>query len=266
MPGKLGIIGCGKMGYALIKGISSASAYTDIYACDTSSERSELMAREFGAIPVSPEELVNNADIIIMAVKPGQVMELLHRTAERWNEKQLLISIAAGIKIASIEAAVVKPLPVVRVMPNTPCLVGEGASGIAAGHYASQADIKLVQAMMDSVGISVIVDEAYMDAITAVSGSGPAYAFLVIEAMMDAALQLGLSSDMSRQLVMQTFKGSIAMLEKTGEHPAVLKSQVTSPGGTTIAGLRKLEAEGIREAFFAALERACQRSKELGSQ
>jgi len=153
----------------------------------------------------------------------------------------------------------------VRVMPNTPCLVGEGVIAIAGGHHASLADLQLVQAMLDRVGISIILEESYMDAVTAVSGSGPAYAFLIVEAMMDAAINLGLSSDISRRLVLQTLKGSITMLEKTGDHPAVLKAQVTSPGGTTIAGLRELEAGGIREAFFAAMEKAWQRSMKLGT-
>jgi pyrroline-5-carboxylate reductase len=252
------------MAYALLKGISQETTYEVIYACDTNSERTDLFARQFKAIPVSPTELVANADIIILAVKPGQIKMVLDETGEFWDEKKLLISIAAGIKTAAIEAELTQPVRVVRVMPNTPCLIGEGASALAAGRHASKADMGLVQALLSKVGLSVIIDEIYMDAVTAVSGSGPAYVFLVVEAMMDAALHLGLNSDMARQLVMQTMKGSISMLEETGEHPAVLKAQVTSPGGTTIAGLRELEAGGIREAFFAAMEKACQRSIELG--
>ncbi|MDD3363851.1 MAG: pyrroline-5-carboxylate reductase [Syntrophomonas sp.] len=266
MAEKLGIIGCGKMAYALLKGISQGpTTYAAIYACDTSSERTELFAREFNAIPATPTELVAKADLIILAVKPGQIKMVLGETSGLWDNEKLLVSIAAGIKTAMIEEELAKPVPVVRVMPNTPCLIGEGASALAAGRYASPADLDLVQAILSRVGVSVIIDEVYMDAVTAVSGSGPAYVFLVVEAMMDAALHLGLNSDMARQLVLQTLKGSISMLEQTGEHPAVLKAQVTSPGGTTIAGLRELEAGGIREAFFAAMERACQRSIELGA-
>jgi len=266
MSAKLGIIGCGKMGYALLKGITQNSGeYDIIYACDTASERIQLFVQEFGAIPADRQQVAADADIVILAVKPAQVKKILNETAFAWNNDKLLISIAAGIKTASIEKELGKPVRVVRVMPNTPCLVGEGVSAIAGGKYASPNDLQTVQNMVEKLGLSLIIDEAYMDAITAVSGSGPAYVFLLVEAMMDAALSLGLSRDICRSLVLQTFKGSLSMLEETGEHPAVLKAQVTSPGGTTIAGLRELEAGGIREAFFAALERACQRSIELGA-
>jgi len=261
---KLGIIGCGKMAYALLKGISQETSYGAIYACDISSERTHLFAQEFNAIPATPTELVANADLIILAVKPGQIKGVLAETNDHWDEGKLLVSIAAGISTRMIEMELAKPVPVVRVMPNTPCLIGEGASALAAGRYARTADLDIVQTILNKVGLSIIIDEIYMDAVTAVSGSGPAYVFLVVEAMMDAALYLGLNSDMARLLVLQTLKGSISMLEQTGEHPTVLKAQVTSPGGTTIAGLRELEAGGIREAFFAAMERACQRSRELG--
>lgn len=266
MPAKLGIIGCGKMGYALLKGITQNSEeHNVIYACDTAAERVQLFSEEFGAIPADQQQLVAEADIVILAVKPAQVKRVLGETNVAWDNSKLLISIAAGIKTASIEKELDKPVRVVRVMPNTPCLVGEGVSAIAGGKYANPADLQTVQTMVEKVGIALVLDEGYMDAVTAVSGSGPAYIFLLVEAMMDAALSLGLSSDQCRRLVTQTFKGSLSMLEQTGEHPAVLKAQVTSPGGTTIAGLRELEAGGIREAFFAALERACQRSIELGT-
>lgn len=262
----LGIIGCGKMGYALLKGITQDSREDNIiYACDTASERTQLFVQEFKAIPATQQQLVADADIIVLAVKPAQVKRILAETTSAWNHEKLLISIAAGIKTASIEKELGKPVRVVRVMPNTPCLVGEGVSAIAGGKYAGPADLQLVQTMVERLGLSVILDETYMDAVTAVSGSGPAYVFLLVEAMMDAALNLGLSSEISRSLVLQTLKGSLSMLAKTGEHPAVLKAQVTSPGGTTIAGLRELEAGGIRESFFAAMERACQRSIELGA-
>lgn len=265
MPHRLGIIGCGKMGYALMKGITrDPDSYDMIYACDPAEERTQLFAREFKAVPAGPQQVVDHADMIIMAVKPAQVKAVLAETSSNWTVDKLLISIAAGIKTASIESELEKPVRVVRVMPNTPCLIGEGVSALAAGKYASPADLQLVQNIVGQIGLSVILPESYMDAVTAVSGSGPAYVFLVVEAMIDAALSLGLSSDISRRLVMQTFKGSLSMLEQTGEHPAILKAQVTSPGGTTIAGLRELEAGNIRESFFAALERACQRSAELG--
>ncbi len=266
MSFKLGIIGCGKMGYALIKGITQDARDDNIiYACDTAAERTQLFVQEFNAIATNQQQVVADADIIVLAVKPTQVKSILAETGSAWNNDKLLVSIAAGIKTTLIEQELGKPVRVVRVMPNTPCLIGEGVSAIAGGKYASLADLQLVQTIVDRLGFSIILDETYMDAVTAVSGSGPAYVFLLVEAMMDAALNLGLSSDISRSLVMQTFKGSLSMLEQTGEHPAVLKAQVTSPGGTTIVGLRELEAGGVREAFFAAIERACQRSIELGA-
>lgn len=266
MPEKIGIIGCGKMGYALLKGITrNSEKYDTIYACDSSAERMQLFKSEFGAVAADQNQVVAEADVVILAVKPAQIKGILKATAPEWNDNKLLISIAAGIKTASIETELGKPVRVVRVMPNTPCLVGEGVSAVAGGQYALPDDLPTVQSMMAQVGLAVIIDEGYMDAVTAVSGSGPAYVFLLVEAMADAALALGLSSDVGRRLVMQTFKGSLSMLEATGEHPAVLKAQVTSPGGTTIAGLRELEAGGIREAFFAAFEKACQRSVELGA-
>ncbi len=266
MPVRLGIIGCGKMGYALLKGITqNAGAYTTIYACDPDAERIELFSREFGAIAADQSQVVAGADIVILAVKPAQVKKILRATSPDWDNSKLLISIAAGIKTASIEKEVGRPVRVVRVMPNTPCLIGEGVAAVAGGQYANPDDLQTVQTMMEKVGLAVTIDEGYMDAVTAVSGSGPAYVFLLVEAMSDAALALGLSSDVCRRLVLQTFKGSLRMLETTGEHPSVLKAQVTSPGGTTIAGLRELEAGGIREAFFTAIEKACQRSTELGA-
>lgn len=265
MPLSIGIIGCGKMGYALLKGICEGDlGLGAIYACDLDPERLGLFAREFGAILASQNDLIKNSELIFMAVKPGQVQTILEQTADLWDSRKLLISVAAGIKTSSLERAVGKPVPVVRVMPNTPCLIGEGASAVAGGRYASPEQVQGIRNLLEQLGLAVIVDESYMDAVTAVSGSGPAYAFLVAEALIDAAVSLGLSSDLARKLVLQTLKGSLLMLESSGEHPAVLKAQVTSPGGTTIAGLRELEAGGLREAFFAAVEQACQRSKELG--
>lgn len=266
MPVNLGIIGCGKMGYALMKGISGdPSRYGDIYVYDVDETRVCLFVDEFQARPVSPDVVVAGSDIIILGVKPGQVREVLQATRDQWNGDKLLVSIAAGIKIASIEEQLPEGVRVVRVMPNTPCLVGEGMAALAGGHRASPADLQSVREMLEQVGLTITVEESYLDAVTAVSGSGPAYVFLLIEAFIDAALSTGLSSEISRQLVLQAVKGSVKMLEQSGVHPAILKAQVISPGGTTIAGLRALEAGGVREAFFAAVEKAQRRAVELGT-
>lgn len=262
----LGIIGCGRMAYALVKGIyeDAGNNYAEIWASDPDPNRTGLFAREFGAQAGNNYDTVVASDVVLLAVKPGMVNTILDETRSAWNESKLLISIAAGISTLTIEQKLGVEIPVVRVMPNTPCLVGEGASAISAGQNAGANHLALVQQMLNSVGISVLIDESYMDAITAVSGSGPAYAYLVAEAMIDAGVQAGLSSEMARQLVIHTIKGSMTMLDKTGEHPAVLKAQVCSPGGTTIAAVRQLEENGLRKAFFNAVEKARERSIELG--
>lgn len=262
----LGIIGCGRMAYALVKGITREAmpAYEQIWASDIDSVRTDIFAKEFGAKPASNYETAVASDIVLLAVKPGLVSKVLDETRVAWNESKLLVSIAAGISTCSIEQKIGVKTPIVRVMPNTPCLTGAGASAICAGQHAGVSHLDLVEKMLDSVGITVRIDESYMDAVTAVSGSGPAYAYLVAEAMIDAGVQAGLSSAIARKLVIQTIKGSMAMLEETGEHPAELKAQVCSPGGTTIAAVRQLEENGIRKAFFNAVEKAREKSIELG--
>lgn len=254
------------MAYALVKGISGEekALYNGIYASDIDLERTELFAREFDARTRSNRDVVAASDIVIAAVKPGMVPKILDETIDVWTEHKLLISIAAGISTSKIEERLPVKVPVVRVMPNTPCLVGEGASAVTAGTYATDENVNQVKQILSCVGITVIIDEIYMDAVTAVSGSGPAYAYLVAEAMIDAGIEAGLNFEMARELVIQTIKGSMTMLQKTGEHPAMLKKAVCSPGGTTIAGVRQLEENGLRKAFFHAIEEARQRSMELG--
>lgn len=266
MAQSLGIIGCGKMGYALIKGITSDAnnSFTSIYCNDINRERTDLFAREFNCIAVNLKELLQNSDIIILAVKPQQIGQVFSTTHGLWKPEQLLISIVAGINTADIEKEVQVKLPVVRVMPNTPCLVAEGVAAIAAGRYAAEMHQLAVQKMLDNLGMAVLLDEKFMDAVTAVSGSGPGYVFLIIEAMINAAVNIGLDHALARGLVVNTIKGSVKMLEETGEHPAILRDQVCSPGGTTIAGIRELEENGIRGAFFAAIEKAFLKSIELG--
>lgn len=267
MSFNLGIIGCGKMAYALLKGINASSKYRPdlICVCDPDPTRVDLFCNDFGATDLTVDELISKSQVVLLAVKPGQVQEILNKTAIFWTDHQLLISVAAGIKTGDLEKNLGnQPTRVVRVMPNTPSLVGEGMSAICAGSRATEDDLYFVQGLLDGSGKSIIIDEEYMDAVTAVSGSGPAYVFLMVEALMEAAVNIGLNSHIARQLVLQTFKGSITMLEDSGDHPAILKEQVCSPGGTTIAGIRQLEADGVRRAIFNAVEAASIRSKELG--
>lgn len=264
---KLGVIGCGKMAYALVKGMFNRNAvmFSQVLASDVDALRQELFAAEFGAQNMEAAELAKDADVVLLAVKPAQIEAVVRGIGSQLDEKKLIVSVAAGIKTARIEAVLQKKIPVVRVMPNTPALVGEGMSALCPGAYAGSEHIGLVKSMCDCIGLSVVVEERYMDAVTAVSGSGPAYAFLFAEAQIEAAVNIGLSADMARQMVVQTIKGSVKMMEEQQQlHPAVLKAQVCSPAGTTIAAVRQLEAGGTRSAIFNAIEKAYQRAIELG--
>jgi len=266
VPECLGIVGCGRMANAIIKGLgNNRGGFTDILVNDIDESKALAFSREYRVRATSYEKLLQQCSTIILAVKPYQVKGVLSTGQGLWHSSQLLISIAAGIRIASIEKATNNIMPVVRVMPNTPCLIGQGASAVAAGSQASERDLEVVMGIFNCLGIVVKIDEKYMDAVTAVSGSGPAYVFLVAEAFMDAALQIGMDSGLARELVLKTMEGSLQMLAQSGEHPAVLRKDVSSPGGTTIAAVRQLEANGLRKAFFDAVEMAYNRSIELSN-
>jgi len=266
MARSLGIIGCGKMAYALIQGVKKESKqqFSNIYCSDIDPGRQELFKKEFHALPVELDELLKKSSLIFLAVKPQQVWQVLQQIKGRWAADTILVSIAAGIKTSDLENAVDSFIPVIRVMPNTPCLVGNGVCAISGGCRSLPKDVEWVRDILSSLGTALVLDEKYMDAVTAVSGSGPAYAYLVIEAMINAAVNIGLDAATARMLVLGTFQGSIKMIEQSGAHPAVLREQVCSPAGTTIAGVRQLEAKGLRQAFFDAIESAYQRSIELG--
>jgi pyrroline-5-carboxylate reductase len=267
VPGStLGIIGCGKMAYALMQGIKreQGGSFAVIYCNDIDPQRLDLFNQEFGALAVSGRELVDKSDLVVLAVKPQQVWQVLEKLEGSWRDGTLLVSIAAGIKTADLERALKTRLPVVRVMPNTPCLIGSGICAVAAGSQAKPQELERVRDLLASMGKALILEEKYMDAVTAVSGSGPAYAYLVLEAFINAAINVGLDAALAKKLVVDTFRGSIDMVEQSEEHPAQLREQVCSPAGTTIAGVRQLEAGGLRRAFFDAVEQAYLRSIELG--
>jgi pyrroline-5-carboxylate reductase len=266
MPDSLGIIGCGKMAYALLQGINKSpkQTFSTIYCSDIDIKRTNLFEAEFGALPVAPQQLVQKSSLVLLAVKPQQVWQVLEQLKDYWVKGTVLVSIAAGIKTTDLEKAVADFIPVVRVMPNTPCLVGSGVCAVTGGNRAVTKDLELVAELLSTVGSTLIMEEKYMDAVTAVSGSGPAYVFLVLEAFINAAVNIGLDPLTSKKLILDTFRGSIELMEKTGEHPAQLREQVCSPAGTTIAGVRKLEEGGVRQAFYDAVEFAYKRSIELG--
>lgn len=209
-------------------------------------------------------EVVARADVIFLAVKPQQVPDLLTGLKGRWRSEQLIISIAAGVRLATLADLVGKGPRLVRVMPNTPCLVGKSASAYTLGETASPADAELVARLLGAVGRAWQVPESQLDAVTGLSGSGPAFVYVMIEALSDGGVRMGLPRELATALAAQTVLGAAEMVLETGDHPGVLKDQVTSPGGTTIAGLAALESGGLRSALISAVEAATRRSQELG--
>lgn len=261
---RIAIIGVGNMGEAVLAGLVKAGhAPADLVAGVRRTEHGELLAERYGVTATtSPAEAAAAADTVVVGVKPYDVVALLGSLGLR--EGQLVVSLAAGLTTAAMEAAVPAGVAVVRVMPNTPSLVGEGMSVVAGGTTATDADVADAVALMRAVGEAVVVPEKHVDAAAAISGSGPAYLFYVAEALVEAGVHLGLPRATSSQLVTQTLAGSSLLLRETGEHPAVLREQVTSPGGTTAAALRVLEAAAVRAAFLDATRANRDRSEEIG--
>ncbi len=209
----------------------------------------------------SNQELVNSSEIVFLAVKPQFVADALEETD--FNNNPLIVSIVAGFQLFSLQR-LTGTNRMIRVMPNTPCLIGKGASAIACDAEVDSADVKLIKGFMESIGTVVEIDEQLMDSVTGLSGSGPAYVFTFIEAMIDGAVLTGMPRATARQLAIQTVIGSAEMLNSTGEHPGVLRDRVTSPGGTTIEGLKALEENAFRDAVMSAVNAATERSSELG--
>ena len=264
----LGVIGCGKMAKAMVSGIyeQKPRLYSTLLVNDTDTQQAEAFVDLFSAQNYDQLDLVRHSNVVLLTVKPHQVREVLNHTSSAWRPGQLLISVAAGIKIGVIQSYLPSDVKVIRVMPNLPALVGAGITAIAAGEEVEKEDFVQVENLLSGLGKTVITDEKKMDAITAVSGSGPAYVMMVVESMTEAAVQIGLDWDLARQLVLSTIGGSITMLEITGQHPAQLRNQVSSPGGTTIAAIKQLEEWGLRNAFYHAIEEAYQRSMQLGQE
>lgn len=267
---RIAVIGGGRIGEALIAGLlESGRASKDLVVVEPVPARAELLADRFGIRATGVvADAAKSADLIVIAVKPHDVDGVLTELgkAELGDDRdQVLLSLAAGIPTLRFEAKLPAGFPVVRAMPNTPMLVGQGISAIAPGRYARKEQLALVTEVLQSVGKVVTVAESQLDAVTAVSGSGPAYFFLVVEAMIDAAVGLGLGRDVAAQLVAQTMLGSAALLEESGQSAAELRAGVTSPAGTTAAAVRELERAGVRSAFYEALNAAKRRSVELGA-
>ncbi|MEX0701749.1 MAG: pyrroline-5-carboxylate reductase [Planctomycetales bacterium] len=264
---RIGFIGAGRMATALARGLIAAGFTTAerIIACDVSPEAAERFAEATaGRIAHSTAAVLAESDVVVLAVKPQQMLEVLGEAAGKVDESHLVISIAAGVSIATIAAALGEATRIIRVMPNTPALVGAGASAFALGGAATAADADLVERLFSTVGIAVRVPEELLDAVTGLSGSGPAYVYQVIEALSDGGVRVGLPREIATRLAAQTVMGAARMVLDTGEHPAVLKDAVTSPGGTTIAGLHVLEQGGLRRCLIDAVVAAAARSRELG--
>jgi pyrroline-5-carboxylate reductase len=265
---KIGIIGTGNMGEALISGLvgSESARPRDIICTDVREERLAEVHRKFGVRTSTDNcKAVEVSEVIIYATKPQILAAVLRQTADGLDMSKLVISIAAGVPLAAIEACLNKELRLIRVMPNIAAFVKQGATAIAAGRHILENDVKIAKAIFDSVGKSIFIEEnILMDAITGLSGSGPAYIFLIIDALADAGVKMGLSRNDSLFLSAQTVLGAAELLMKTGEHPGQLKDRVTSPGGTAIAGLHTLEKGGLRTTLINAVEAATQRSRELG--
>ena len=264
---RVGFIGAGKMATALARGLVAAGFSTtdQIVASDVFPAARTQFADETGARVVdSNAEVATSAQILILAVKPQQMSGVLAELQHHLTADHLVISIAAGISLNAILSVLGHHTRLVRVMPNTPCLIGESASGFAIGGAATANDKTLVERLLSSVGVAVAVDEKLLDAVTGLSGSGPAYVYQIIEALSDGGVRVGLPRDIATKLAAQTVMGAAKMVLETGQHPGVLKDAVTSPGGTTIAGLHALERGGLRASLMNAVEAATNRSKELG--
>jgi pyrroline-5-carboxylate reductase len=269
MPSRLniGFLGAGKMAAALARGFINAEIVfpREIVAGDPHDAARKHFAGEIGAKTVAANaEVVKFANVLILATKPDQVSTALTDISGAFTKNHLLISIAAGVTLARLEAALPAGARVIRVMPNTPALVGAGASAFALGKNATAADGELAKKLLSAVGVALQVKEPLLDAVTGLSGSGPAYVYQFIEALSDGGVASGLPRDIATRLAAQTVMGAAKMVLETGQHPAALKDQVTSPGGTTIEGLHALEKGRLRAIVISAVRAATEKSKKLG--
>jgi pyrroline-5-carboxylate reductase len=265
---KISFIGTGNMGEALISGLicSGSSKPENITCSDVREDNLAAVKKKYGVgTTTSNIEAVKAGEIVVYATKPQIIATVLKETADYLDMSKLIISIAAGVPMPAIETCLKKDLRLIRVMPNIAAFVKESATAVAAGKNARKEDIEMAMAIFNSVGKTVFIKEnELMDAITGLSGSGPAYIFLIVDAMADAGVKMGLSRKESLLLSSQTVLGAAKLLLETQEHPGQLKDRVTSPGGTAIAGIHTLEKGGIRTTIINAVEAATQRSMELG--
>ena len=262
----LAILGAGVMGETVLSGLLRAGWHADqIVATDRRLERQHELTARYGIKMLENTEAVADAETVILVVKPQDMSDLLKEIAEAIKPGTLVVSLAAGVDTTFIESRLPEGVAVVRVMPNTPAQVDEGMAAISPGSHSTQDHLDRVTEILSATGRVITVPERYQDAVTAISGTGPAYLFFVVEAMIEAGVHLGLPRDTATELVVQTMLGSAKLLRETGEHPTVLRERVTSPGGTTAAAVRELEDHKVRAAFLRAMEAARDRSRELAA-
>lgn len=266
MTRTISFIGAGNMAEAMIRGLLRGNdfAAAEVTASGPRGERVEELAAKYGINGTTDNKAAAGAEIVVLSVKPQIMSRVLDEVGSAIRPDALVISIAAGVPVSAIQAKLAKGARVVRAMPNTPALVDAAATAIAGGEHARESDLADAKRIFDAIGITVILEESALDAVTGLSGSGPAYVFLILEALSDAGVKVGLSRRTAQLLAAQTVLGSAKLLIETNEHPGRLKDMVTSPGGTAITGLHTLEAGGVRTTLMNAVEAATRRSRELG--
>jgi pyrroline-5-carboxylate reductase len=268
MASRIAILGCGQIGESLLSGLLSAGwrAPGDVAVTARREERLDELRERYGVEATSSNaDAVRGAVLVVIAVKPQDLDALLGEIGALLDPSQTVLSVAAAIPTRAIERRLAPDVPVVRAMPNAPATVHEGIAGVAAGAHAAEEHLALAEECLSHLGRVVLLDEQYLDAVTAVSGSGPAYFALLAEAMIEAGILLGLSREVSTQLVVQTMLGTAVLLRDKQMHPVELREAVTSPGGTTIRAIRELEQAGVRAAFLNAIQAAMERSQELAA-
>lgn len=260
----IAIIGAGKMGEALLAGmLATGHAPEEILVTEPRAEHADELRRRYRVEVVPSADAAKRADTLLVALKPQDMVALLEEVGPHLSPDRLVISVAAGLTTAVLESHLPSGMPVIRAMPNTPALIGQGMTAVAGGAHADTAHLERAERLLGAVGEVMSVGEQHMDTVTAISGSGPAYFYVIAETMIEAGVAMGMPRATAQKLVSQTITGAAAMLSESGEHPVVLREAVTSPGGTTAAALREMERHGVRTAFTDAIEAARDRSREL---
>jgi pyrroline-5-carboxylate reductase len=263
---RIAVLGSGKMGGILVQAFlrSGLFAPQNVVATVAHEERAEALSAQFGIVVTTNNlEAAKTADIILLGVKPQQMADVVREIAPALNPSKLLISFAASVKTSAIEEATHGRIPVIRAMPNTPAKLGAGVTAICRGGFVTDEQLALAKQIFATVGRTVIVDEKHMDAVTGLSGSGPAFLYIIIEALAEAGVNVGLPRDIATELAAQTTYGAARMVLETGSHPALLKDEVTTPAGCTVEGILELEEGGLRVTLIKAVKRATERAREL---